>query len=580
MRRGGPQSSINPGRRALLRGARLAALASAGAAAPAFKALSQPKPSPAYMRDLEKRRQRQLVPKAMPTPPSAAIIALNRMAFGPRPGDVEAFNALGATDAGRLTAYVDQQLNPASIDDSAAEARLAQSGFTTLGKSLTQLWQDHVLNDPPWEVHMRPFWETELTTWIRAVHSRRQLVEVMADFWHNHFNVFAEEFLIGAVWVHTDRDAIRAHVLGNFRQMLEAVARTPTMLYYLDNAVNSADGPNENYARELLELHGLGAENFLGAIPQGDVPLDGQGRPIGYVDEDVTAAARCLTGWTVRDRSWDPDFGDTGEFFYYDDWHDHSAKTILGVDLPANQASMKDGQDLFDLIAQHPGTGRFIARKLCRRLIGDFPPQSVVDAAAAVFTAQWAAPDQIAQVVRTILLSDAFFNTWGEKIKRPFEAVAGALRAIQGDFAFQLEDSNTNYFLYMYYHTGQPLFGWHPPNGYPDVKDAWKSTSPRVGVWRLMNMFVQVEDDNDNFVMDILGQTPPEVRSANALVDFWSERILGQSMAAPERENLVVYMAQGFNPDFDLPVDSDNFVQDRLRGLIALILMSPSFHWR
>ncbi|MCP4662289.1 MAG: DUF1800 domain-containing protein [bacterium] len=571
-----PSPSRAPSRRELLGRSGPAAMAAAGAMmAPVAGAPAQP-PRVAMR---SPRRRRPARPKAVPAPPSAAVIALTRMAFGPRPGDVEAFNSLAGTDSERLTAYVDQQLDPASIDDSVAEARIAQAGFTTLGKTLVELWEDHMLNDQ-WEEHMRPFYETVLMSFLRAIWSKRQLVEVLADFWHNHFNVFADDFLPGPVWVHTDRDAVRAHLLGNFRQMLEAVAKTPAMLYYLNNNENSQDGPNENYARELLELHALGVENYLGSIPRSQVPLDDQGRPIGYVDEDVTAAARCLTGWTVRDRPWDPEFGDTGAFFYYDPWHDQGAKTILGVELPANQAPMTDGTDLLDLAAEHPGTGRHLARKLCRRLISDDPPQSVVDAAAAVFTAQVDAPDQLAQVVRTILLSDEFLSTWGEKIKRPFEIAVSALRGAQGDLPFRIGDPATEWFLWMVYQTGQALFSWRPPDGYPDRKEAWTSTSPRVMSWRLANMLIEVQDETDHFYVDVFGQTPAGVRSAHDLVTFWAERILGRPPAAAEQEELIDFMAQGHNPHFDLPLDSDDNVRDRLRALIALIFMSPSFHWR
>jgi len=532
------------------------------------------------MRSPETKSLRAKAPAGDPAVPSAAVIALTRMGFGPRPGDVAAFNALGASDPQRLEAYVDQQLDPASIDDSVAEARIAQAGFTTLGKSLSQLWQDHVVAEPEWHIRMQPFFETELATFLRAVHSRRQLFEILVDFWHNHFNVYAYEYDPGPVWVYSDRDVIRANALGNFRQMLEAVAQSPAMLHYLDNLENSADGPNENYARELLELHGLGAENFLGSIPQDQVPLDGEGRPLGYVDEDVTAAARCLTGWTLSNRPWDPDFGNTGQFLYYDEWHDHEPKTILGVDLPANQPAMKDGRDLLDLIAQHPGTGRFVARKLCRRLLADNPPESVVEAAAAVFTAQVDASDQIRQVVRTILLSSEFLTTWGEKIKRPFEVAAGMIRGAGGDLPFTLDDSATDWFFWMYFQTGQPLFSWHPPNGYPDVRGAWQSTSPRVGCWRLANMLIQVEDDTGNTYLDLLGQTPAEVRSAREIVTFWADRILGRPLPENEEDELIAFMAQGYNPELDLPLSADEDTQDRLRALVALIFMSPSFFWR
>ncbi|NHZ72918.1 MAG: DUF1800 family protein, partial [Nitrospirae bacterium] len=405
-----------------------------------------------------------LAQAAPPALPPVGVVALNRMAFGPRPGDLEAFEALGGTDEARLLAFVDQQLAPESIDDSEAEARVAASGFSTTGKSLPQLWVDHAVGDPAWEDRIRPVVETQLLTFIRAVYSRRQLVQVLADFWHNHFNVYGWDFWEAPVFVHYDRDVIRPNVLGNFRIMLEAVAKSTDMLFYLDNWLSSKDGPNENFAREILELHTLGAENYFGAIPRDQVPTDGNGITVGFVDEDVFSVARSLTGWSVDgDPWWDPTTGN-GTYLYRHDWHDLSAKNVLGLEMPASQPAEKDGQDVLDLLASHPGTGKHIARKLCRRLIGDQPPEGVVDAAAAVFTAQVNAPDQLAQVVRTILLSNEFRSTWGEKVKRPFEIAASCLRAGGADFPFVEGDSDTETFEWLYYNTGQYLFGWHPPN--------------------------------------------------------------------------------------------------------------------
>ena len=211
-------------------------------------------------------------PASPPVPPPLAVRVHAKAGFGPGPGDVAAFQALAGNDADRLTAWVDQQLNPAAIPDAACDAKLAAAGFTTLGKSLAQLFQDHHAADPPdWYDRIRPAIETEIATWIRAVHSRRQLFELLADFWHNHFNVYGWEFIEAPVWVHYDRDVIRANALGNFRQMLEAVAKAPAMLVYLDNFTNFADSGvgygNENFPRELIELHGMGAEASYGAIP-------------------------------------------------------------------------------------------------------------------------------------------------------------------------------------------------------------------------------------------------------------------------------------------------------------------------
>ncbi|HET8647745.1 MAG TPA: DUF1800 domain-containing protein, partial [Vicinamibacteria bacterium] len=373
-------------------------------------------------------------PDAPTTVPSLAGIVLNRAAFGPRPGDIAAFDALGTTDDQRLQVWVDRHLNPAAIPDAACDARLAGSGFTTLGKSLAQLWAEHVLGNPPWEVRMRPLWETQRATFIRAVYSERQLAEVLADFWHNHFNVYGDDSIQGPVFVHYDRDVIRAHMLGNFRALLGAVAKSTAMLYMLDNYTSSVAGPNENWARELFELHTMGAENYMGVMRQDDVPVDSQGRPVAYVDADVFEATRCFTGWSVANgQSGAPN---TGLFHYRPTWHDRFQKHVLRVFIPQDQPELVDGEMVLDALAAHPGTARYVCRKLCRRLIGDAPSQATVDAAAQVFYDQRQAPDQLRQVVRAILLSAEFRATWGAKVKRPFEVVASALRAAGANFPF------------------------------------------------------------------------------------------------------------------------------------------------
>ncbi|MEZ5332010.1 MAG: DUF1800 domain-containing protein [Thermoanaerobaculia bacterium] len=516
----------------------------------------------------------------IPDPPAAGVIALTRLGFGPRPGELAAFEALGATDPQRLQIWVDEQLDPASIDDSEAEARLAAASFESLDKSLVDLWQDYVVADPPWEIRMRPYFETERATLLRGLYSRRQLFELLVDFWHNHFNVYAYEFGIGPIWVHSDRDVIRANALGNFRVMLEAVAQSPAMLRFLDNRDNSVDGPNENYGREVLELHSLGVDAYYGSIPKDQVPLDGQGKPLGYVDEDVTACARSLTGWTMRDRPWDENFGDTGEFFVYEPWHDTDEKRFLDVTIPAGGAGLPDGRAALDAIAAHPATARFIARKLCRRLVADQPPQALVDAGADAFTQHAGALDQLARVVRAIVLAPEFPTFWGQKVKRPLEIALSALRSTAADWDFSLDDEDTDSLLWRSYNAGQPLFSWPAPNGYPDIKEAWITTGPRVMNWRLTNWFSEVQDDADAFRLDLLGQTPPEVRSARALADFWVDRILGRAMPAAEQDEIVEFMAQGINPDLDLPLDTDEDVQSRLRAMIGLIFMSPCFLWK
>ena len=532
-----------------------------------------------------------------PLVPSAlGVIVLHRLAFGARPGDVAAFEALGGDDTARLTAWVDQQLAPGSIPDAACQAKIAAAGFTTLNKTPAQLFADHHAAHPEWWVRIQPAVETELATWTRAVYSERQLFEVLANFWHDHFSVYAWEFVEAPMWVQYDRDVIRAHALGNFRQMVEAVAKSPAMLVFLDNYINFAAemdgmpvGSNENFARELLELHCLGAECSYGMMMRDQIP--GYPNPVGYCQEDVVDVARALTGWTfaIEWVSWPCGEGaaNDGHFFYCDGSHDEEAKEVLGLPLPAGQGAAADGDAVFDRLVSHPACGKFVAGKLCRRLIGDAPPQSIVDSAAALFTAQWQAADQLKQVVRHIVLSNEFRTTWGEKVKRPMEIAAAALRAGGADFPFTMhvaDEDAVNSFHWLYEAGGQPLFAWSTPNGYPDQRGAWQSANPRVGLWRLVSWLVDSDQDGNDGFMPIAALTlASSARTANEIVDFWIPRIYGRTIPAADRDELVELMAAGHNPNFDLPIDTNewpDYTQDRLRSLVGLMLMSPEFLWR
>lgn len=550
-------------RRALLRGAGLVA---AGAAAYALTHPVQPAlaadPAPPMMRGLHPQA---LVAAAAPDLPPLAVIAYTRMGFGPTPASWQEFKALGNTDAERLATYVEQQLAPSAIDDSGCDAILAAQNFQTLGKSLEQLWADHVRGE---QDRSLPFDEVERATWLRAVYSKRQLLEVLADHWHNHFNVLGWDYWAAPVFSFYDREVIRKHALGNFRAMLEAVAKSPPMLYYLDNQSNSGEHPNENYARELFELHAMGAENYLGVRDPNDPDLfDAEHQRIGYIDADVYGATTCFTGWRVDD--------DTGLFTFDDARHFPYQKFVLGKIIPEFQG-IKDGMDVLDMLAAHKGVARYVCRRLCRRLVSDVPPERLVQEAADVFHAQRDAPDQLKSVVRVILRSPEFAATWGEKIKRPFEYVASILRASKANYSW------TDSFGWVYGATGQPLFGWRPPNGYPDDKETWSSTMPMLQRWRTCNWLIEWAiggdgADKDNHRLNLEPQMPASVQTPEAIVDFWSQRILGHKLPAAERQPIVDFMAFGRNPTYALPADQ---IAERLRYMVGLIFMSPSFQWR
>jgi uncharacterized protein (DUF1800 family) len=529
-----------------------------------------------------------------------AVLALNRMAFGPRPGDLAAFDALGANDDARLAAYVAQQLSPGP-DDQDSEywnrrnglAGHPDPGFSTLGMTLTQLWQTYRTGGA--SPSSRPAQEVRLDTLMRATHSRWQLREVLVDFWMNHFNVYGFETYTQETFVHWNRDVIRANAFGNFRTMLEAVARSTTMLYYLDNYTNTRSGPNENWARELFELHTLGAENYLGvgdptAVPAGDPwpagsPWPGQPAPAGYVDNDVYEAARCFTGWGVD--------GTTGQFLYTDSNHDRFSKSVLNfgvLNVAADQGPEVDGEQVLDLLACHPGTARHVARKLCRRFVADDPPQTVVDAAAAAFLDHVDSTDQLRTVVGVILASPEFKDSWGAKIKRPLEWTISALRATNGAwlFGFTSQDpltteSDTSNLLSRQARTGQSLFARIPPDGYPDRKEAWSGSNTRVQCWRLAGWLLDQRDESrpgSPYRSDVVGITaaslPAGQRSSNQIVDFWLQRILGRTIDLVDRGEIVDMLAAGASPATQLDLGNSS-VASRLRSTVALILMTPEF---
>ncbi len=524
-------------------------------------------------------------PEPVLPPVELGIIALNRMAYGPRPGDLDVFNALGATDDERLRAYVSQQLNPDSIDDSEFEARYAATGFETLHKTQDELYFDHIAsnpydsnNDEYWEWYSKPAYELVDATFLRAVYSKKQLVEVLADFWHNHFNVYFWQDDGVPLLASYNRDVLRAHMLGNFRQMLEAVATHPSMLYYLNQNNSSDAGPNENFARELFELHTLGAENYLGVMDPNLVPKDANGIAVGYVDNDVYEAARALTGWRVDDDIYEYEDGieKTGRFIYYKPWHDRFNKLVLGRYIPPDQPDMQDGRDVLDLLANHPGTARFVSRKLARRFISDNPPDSVVEAAASVFMEYRNAPDQLKRVVETILLSPEFRSTWGAKIKRPIEAAISMMRAVNTDFT-KLPGG----IPWMCSMMGQAMFERRPPDGYPDVKEAWANTMSMLYRWNFAVAISEnwMDDEEQQRIIrtDIVAQTPAELRTAESLADFWIPRLLNRPMSDADRQAVIAVMAQDYGVQEELPQDHIDWV---LPAMVEVILMSPDFQWK
>ena len=316
-----------------------------------------------------------------------------------------------------------------------------------------------VLINAPQQVIAQDLMQAKL---YRAIYSNRQLGQLLEDFWYNHFNVFldkgADHFLVPSY----ERDAIAPHILGKFRDLLEATAKSPAMLFYLDNWESVAEtntpargpgnkikrGLNENYGRELLELHTLGVNG-------------------GYTQKDVIEVARCFTGWTI-DRP-----GQGGGFRYNDKVHDKGSKVVLGVTIPAG-GGMDDGEQVLDILSNHPSTARFISTKLAQRFVGDTPPKSLIDRMAKTFKKKHG---DIREVMRAMLGSSEFWSqdAYRNKMKTPFEMIVSAVRALDADVVDSLPLAQQIARL------GQPLYRKQEPTGYSSANAEWVNSAALLG---------------------------------------------------------------------------------------------------
>ena len=394
---------------------------------------------------------------------------LNRLTFGPTRFDLDRIHQMG------IQAFIGEQLHPESIGDSSCDQELEK--YPLVAKTSEELMtlfpdpanpirrpelqgkiKDKKSADEAYRQIENMRMELGSAKLTRAVYSRRQLQEVMADFWFNHFNVHFWKNEVPWLIIPYDRDVIRAHALGRFRDLLLAVAQSPAMLVYLDNASNHANpngaAPppgqqgmriNENYGRELLELHTVGVNG-------------------GYTQQDVINAARILSGWGIQGMAGDSaPLPVTFKFKAYQ--HDNGTKVVMGRSFGPN-GGLEEGIQLIDFLSTHPATAHFIAAKLCRRFVSDDPPEDLVKRVAARFLAT---QGDIRETLKAIFDSPEFFDPsyYHAKAKTPFEFVASSLRAagttlVRCDGTFwNLEGM------------GEPLFLCEPPTGYPDTAKAW-----------------------------------------------------------------------------------------------------------
>jgi len=489
-----------------------------------------------------------------------ALHVLNRLGFGARPGDIEKIKTTG------IQKYIEQQLNPTLIDDSATEKKVSRlevfnmstaevfAKYPNPGALLRMLEGEGTAANPEemtdqqkrerqqklaeyyrkYDRRRANQLQPQITAnrVLRAVYSERQLQEVMVDFWQNHFNVFAGKAAVRWYIPSYERDVIRKNALGNFRDLLIGTAQHPAMLFYLDNFESRAPnaqaanpnagriaqrqrnanltpqmrerikvnqgltdaeldrrikraqnprpnqqrarvGLNENYARELMELHTMGVDS-------------------GYTQKDIVEVARAFTGWTIADprgyrriagstiqgkedqrlariqqQAGVPDDIDSGEFYFNERWHDKDTKMVLGQKI--SEGGIKDGLKVMDILVKQPATAKFIARKLAVKFVSDNPSDALVDRAAKAFSKS---NGDIKTTLRAIFSDDEFFSaaTYRAKIKTPFELAVSAIRTIGAD------TNSSPAVIAMLTKLGEVPYGYQAPTGYPDTAEDWVNT--------------------------------------------------------------------------------------------------------
>jgi uncharacterized protein (DUF1800 family) len=361
----------------------------------------------------------------------------NRLAFGPRGDDLEQIREMGAAN------WIQKQLAADQQDDPRLMLQLRRtSAIQYEGGELRDL--------PDYEV-IRHLQQASI---LRAVYSPNQLQERMVDFWSNHFNLYGRKWPVAYSIPEDSRKVIRQHALGKFEDMLLASAKSPAMLQYLDNQFNKRGVPNENYAREILELHTLG--------------VDG-----GYTQRDVMELARCFTGWGLESGF----LKRRGTFVFDESKHDNGSKTVLGHRIPSGMG-VKDGEIMIHLLSQDPRTANFLSRKLCRYFLGE---ESMADVAGGE-QAYLASQGNIRATLQALLTPRAVLES-PPVFKRPLDFAVSALRATGAQ-----TDAGPGLLKRMY-DMGQPLYEWPMPDGYPDETQAW--TGGMLARWNFAIDLVQ-----------------------------------------------------------------------------------------
>jgi uncharacterized protein (DUF1800 family) len=436
---------------------------------------------------------------------------VQRLTLGATQADLARAAALG------YQGYLQEQLAPETLDDRLVEQEIART-LPSVAMTAAAIQASY---DGQFQVAI---YELMIATLLRATYSPRQLFESMVAFWTDHFNV---DVLGEYGWYLKpvdDREVIRRHALGRFPDLLRASARSPAMVFYLTNDTNHKDHPNENYARELMELHTLGTDN-------------------GYTQEDVREVARCFTGWT-----WVQEGPDLGTFRFDAAAHDMGEKRVLGRVIPAG-GGVEDGETVLSILASHPNTARFLSRKLLRWFWGYEPPGAYVEQVAAVYRRTGG---NLRRMLRTVF-TPAWMESATPKLKRPFHLVVSALRALGA------EVTDPYVLLGELQAMGQLPFTWSPPNGYPDTRGYWSGfLLPR---W---SFAARLMEETASGVRINLSDLSPGL-SPSVLVRQIDRKVASGTLSEPTREAIRAFLRSGPK------------TPARIREAVGLALASPEF---
>ena len=450
---------------------------------------------------------------------------VRRCTFGFTPRQHDEVSQLG------VDAWINRQLQPELLPDQQVQAALAL--FPTLQLSASERGA--------MQGQYRCALEWRHSLLLRAVKSKRQLQEVLVHLWYDHLSTSVREAGVGTA--KADEDAIiRTHSLGRFSELLKAVSACPTMLIYLDSVNNKTPDPNENFARELLELHTIGQAAFT--------------------EQDVREAARVFTGWGVMDN----------EFHFYPGRHDSGPASVAGWSTPGHDgpAGVEDGRSLLDYLARHPSTARRVAERLARRFVGDDPPAALVDQAAAAYLAN---DTRITPPLRVVLNSDAFRNGGTAKVQRPFELLAGGLRVTNAQVDWSPASQSAMELSNRLNDLNHLPGAESSPVGFSDRSGSWVGTDALLRRWELMGDLGRGVVQGASVDLDTLVGAANV--SAATLVDRLTNRLLGQRLSDARRQALFGFLGRAAT-DLVQP----KLLQAKRGDLVGLVLSSPEFGTR